>query len=308
MTIVFRSSSYAVVSLLLTIGIPSSAAAAQSPLARPDEPALARASEAVRADPDNAARWVELARAYSKAGHLTTALESAKRALAIDRTQRDARLLIGDCFVKMGRFEEAIEQLEPAEADYANDRTFAYVLGTAYIEQDRGDDGRRLTERLVSAGESAEGHVLIARARLKADDVPSAIAELKRAEALNPRLPIVHALMGLAFQRTGDEVAALAAFRKELAINPNDFDSNLQIGEAMIGARRYEAARSPIKRATLMRPYDLTARFAMARIFLATGQPDEARVMLEWVVRDDPNHADAQALLGTLPRPARTKP
>ena len=48
-----------------------------------------------------------------------------------------ARLLLGDCYLRQGRFQDVIDLLAPWEASYGNDRGFAYVLGSAFIETDR---------------------------------------------------------------------------------------------------------------------------------------------------------------------------
>ena len=47
---------------------------------------------------------------------------------------------------------------------------------------------------------------------------------------MNPSLPEVHSYLGRAHIQTGDTAAARLAFQKELELNPNDFESNLQLG------------------------------------------------------------------------------
>ena len=49
----------------------------------------------------------------------------------------------------------------------------------------------------------------MATAHLRASDTPSALAELRKAAAINTQLPIVHALMGRALLRSGDQAGAL---------------------------------------------------------------------------------------------------
>ena len=76
---------------------------------------------------------------------------------------------------------------------------------------------------------------------MPARDYTDARDEFARAVALNPALPMAHSLYGQALLSTGDREQARAAFAKELALNPNDFESNLYLGrdpEGGAGLRR----------------------------------------------------------------------
>ena len=66
---------------------------------------------------------------------------------------------------------------------------------------------------------------------MSAGDSPAALAELRKAVELNPQLPVANGMLGRALLRNGEHEAALRAFLRELEINPDDFDTNLQVGE-----------------------------------------------------------------------------
>ncbi len=106
-------------------------------------------------------------------------------------------------------------------------------------------------------------------------------SELEQAVKLNPQLPTVQSLYGRSLLALGEPEAAERAFRRELELNVNDFEANLQMGHIRRNAQRLDDASVYLERAITIRPGDLTARQLLASLRLQTGKTDEAVVMLE---------------------------
>jgi tetratricopeptide (TPR) repeat protein len=279
-------------------GAHSNLGAALVRLGRYDE-AITHYQRALAIEPANAAFRFNLALAYYKNGDAPSAAPELQKVLAA-KDQLNARVLLGDCFLRMGRFQDAVDTLSPYERELGDDRAFSYVLGSAYVETNRPDDAQRVIDRIFKGGDSAEGHLLMATAYLRQADGPSAVAELKKALALNPNMPVANALMGRALLRSGDQEGALRSFRRELELNPNDFEANLEVGELKKRDQQYDAALVYIERARRMRPNDASAGFSLAGVYVSTGKPEEARVILEQVVKDKPKYSEAAVLLATV--------
>jgi len=98
---------------------------------------------------------------------------------------------------------------------------------------------------------------------------------------------------------TGDEAGAAQAFRRELAHNPNDFDSNLNLAALLKQDQSYEEARQRLDRALRVRPGELRARYQLATIDLAEGQTDTARRQLEEIIQAAPKFQEAHVSLAT---------
>jgi protein O-GlcNAc transferase len=279
-------------------GAHSNLGAALVRLGRYDE-GVTHYQRALALDPANTLFRFNLALALYKSGDAPAAVPELQKVLAA-KDQRNARVLLGDCYLRMGRFQEAVDLLSPYERELGDDRAFSYVLGSAYVETNRPDDAQRVINRIFNGGESAEGHLLMATAYLRQADGPAAVTELKRALAINPQLPVANALLGRALLRSGDQEAALRAFRRELELNPNDFDANLEVGELKKRDQQFEDALIYIQRARRMRPTDASAGFSLAGVYVSTGKPEEARQILEQVVKDKPKYAEAAVLLATV--------
>ena len=280
-------------------GAHSNLGAAYVRLGRYDE-AIKEYRSAVYADPKNVAFQFNLALAFYKSAQVPSAAESFAAVITLQRDHLNARLLLGDCYLQMGRFQDTIDLLALWEDSYGDNAAYAYILGSALVETDRLDQGQRLIDRIFSKGDSAEAHLLMATVHLRRTDNPAALAELQKAVALNPKLPLVHSLMGRALLRTGDQEGAAKAFAAELAINPNDFQANLEIGDLRKREQRFDDAEPYIRRALRMRPQEPTARFSLAGLHVSRGETEQARAVLETIVADSPNFTEAYVLLATV--------
>jgi peroxiredoxin len=93
-----------------------------------------------------------------------------------------------------------------------------------------------------------------------AGDYPATAKQLATAIELNAKLPGLQSLYGQALLNTGDPDGALAAFRKELATNPNDFGANLGLGQILAVRKQFGEAVPALQRALLVRPQSAEAK------------------------------------------------
>ncbi len=124
---------------------------------------------------------------------------------------------------------------------------------------------------MLRRGDSAEARLLLGTVKLDALDFEGAIADLKRASELNPQLPELHSYLGRSYQ-TGDTAAARLAFQKELELNPNDFESNLQLGAVHLAASQLEDARTVLERVLKGTPHFIHAHILLATVYYRLGR------------------------------------
>jgi tetratricopeptide (TPR) repeat protein len=136
----------------------------------------------------------------------------------------------------------------------AEDIAAAYVLGMALVRDNRVREGQVVLDRILKDGNSPEAHFLLGSQMFFAGDFPSAVAEFQAAAERNPDLPSLQSYYGQALLNTGDPDAAATAFRKELARDPNDFDSNLHLAEILMERKKPEEAAPLLERAARIRP------------------------------------------------------
>ena len=193
-----------------------------------------------------------------------------------------------------------IELLTPRSSQRPDDLAITYLLGTALVRDGQVERGQVVIDRILRNGDSAEARLLLGTTKLSAHDYPAALVDLAKAVELNPKLPDVYAFYGQALLRTGDSPGAMEAFRKELASNPHDFTSNLQLAVLLKEDEKFDEARACLQRALLVRPADLGARYQLATVHLHDGNVDAARRELEGIAKEAPSFTEAHVMLATV--------
>jgi tetratricopeptide (TPR) repeat protein len=281
----------------------SNLGAAYSRLGRYEE-AIEQYKQALELDRRNQTIRFNLALAYYKAAWFTEAArELSLFVAAVPKNlpeQQNGVLLLADCQVRLGEYKKVIELLTPLESLDPNNRTVAYLLGSALIGDGQAKRGQEVIDRVFRDEDSAEARLLIGSILLLADDGQNAIKELERAIELNPKLPSLHAWYGRALMRMGDAEKAKTAFKSELVINPNDFDANLYTGILLKRDKLIDESMAYLSRAARLRPRDSYARYHLGGVYFTLGKLGEARPLLEGVVKEYPDFIEAHVLLASV--------
>ena len=284
------------------VDVRSNLGAAYSALGRYEE-AIEQYKRALIIDNSNYAIRFNLALAYYKAAWFSEAAAELERFIAAapnSPTTTNARLVLADCHVRLGEYKKVIESLSPiADAD-ADNRTVAYLLGSALIGDGQLDKGQAIIDRLFRHDDSAEAHLLMGSILLLADDAQGALKEVQRAIELNAKLPSVQAWYGRVLMRLGDTEKAKAAFKTELSSNANDFDSNLYLGVLLRQDKQLDEARAHLQRAIQLRPREQYARYHLAAVYAAAGKPADALPLLEGVLKEHGDFVEARVLLASV--------
>src|SRR6185436_18883946 len=157
-------------------------------------------------------------------------------------SNRQAVFLLADCELRLGENKKVIELLSPLEKASPDDKALVYLLGTALIRDNQPERGQVLVNRILREGQSAEALLLLGTTKMNVQEFAGAMADLKKAAELNPKLPDVFSYYGMALMATGDTAGAGGAFRKELESNPHDFVANLQLGVIFKQDQKYDEA------------------------------------------------------------------
>lgn len=268
------------------------------------EDAINQYVEALKLDNKNETIRFNLALSYYKAAMFSEAADELKRFLtnapeALPQ-RTNAVLLLADCNVRLGKYKSVIESLSPlADAD-PNNRTVAFLLGSALLSDGQLTRGQQLIDRVFHDEDSAEAHLLLGSTLLLADDGHGAIREFRRAIELDGKLPTLQAWYGRALMRMGDAASAMTAFQAELATNPNDFDANLFTGVLLRQDKQHEEALRYLTRAIALRPRDQYVRYHLAAVYVALVKLKDALPLLEGVAKEVPEFSEARVLLASV--------
>jgi tetratricopeptide (TPR) repeat protein len=278
----------------------SNLGAALARAGRYDE-AIAEYNLGLSKNQDNPALLMNLGLAYYKTGRHAEAAARFERAISLSpQFKEQVTLLLAVCYNNLGRYKDAAALLSPLEKDKAGDPGFDYLYGTALIGDGQEAAGMAVINRILSKGDSAEAYLLRGTLELSAHDRNAARADLEKAIALNPRLPGAHARLGELLLALGDSEQARTVFAQELALDSDEFTSNLNMGVLAKQDQGYTEARRYLERALRMRPNDPGVRYQIANVDLGTGNLEPARQVLEGLVKEAPDFAEAHATLATV--------
>jgi len=281
------------------------------------EKAIPLYREFLRLQPQEAQIRSNLGAALASTGRYDEAITEYRQALKSLPGDPSIRLNLSLSLYKSGQISEAAKELEPVHSAQPNNRQVTDLLadcwlrqgqnakvigllGTALLEEKNLDRGQQIIDRILRNGDSAEGRFLMATAKLNAMDFNGAIADLQKAAELNPNLPDVYYFLGVAHKEVGDQAAARKDFEKEIAQNPNDFGSNLNLALMLKEDNDFEGAKRLLGRALRVRPGDPGALYQVAAIDLATGKIEEARIELEGILKNSPQFIEAHISLATV--------
>ncbi len=162
------------------------------------------------------------------------------------------------------------------------------------------DEARRLIDKAISLNphlaiahyHSSWFYVLLGRSE-------EAIAAHKRAQELDPLLPLHTAWLGEIYRGLGRYDEAIAECRKAIEINPNTPVGHFVLGHVYTDIGRYEEALTEFRKAAEAAP---PWRFAIGIGYVAAGRPDEARKLVTELeqLKPSPWNAHWLAVLHTL--------
>lgn len=261
--------------------------------------ALQPASPTGASAPAVAVRY-NLAVALYKGARIGDAAGELERVLKAKPDHPAAPLLLADCRLQLGEWKQVIALLDPLVERDPENQAVLYLLGTALMRDRQYERGQRVLDRILSRGESAEAHLVLAIASREASDDLAAERELRRALELNPQLPTANAILGELLVKMGDAPGAAEALRRELATNPNHFDSHTLLALLLRQDSRNDEARAHLEKALALRPGDPGALYQLALVQIASGELEAARKTLEPLVKASPGFTEAHVSLAMV--------
>ena len=182
---------------------------------------------------------------------------------------------------------------EDPEVLYAAYRTYSDLAGESMLALS------------LAAPDSAQMHQVIAHEESRQGNSNGAVAEFRKAIAIDPHLPGIHFELAELLQSSQDEPVKKEAekeYRAALTDNPQDVKTILRLADIDEQNGASQRALEEYKKALALQPGDADAKVGLAKILIEMNQTGEAVPLLEDAVRLDPTNATAHYRLGTLYR------
>jgi type IV pilus assembly protein PilF len=197
--------------------------------------ALTELTESVRLTPDDPEVLFNLGLAYYYKNQYPAAEERFLRAVALRKEYSLARNYLGDTYLRMQRWDDAIAQFTIVSEDlFSTDQENAGMnLGLAYLG--KGDTAKALS---------------LLRPRVTA----------------NPRNPTAHLFLGRAYAADGKLKLAITEYREALRLVPDYAEVQYYLGQASLKAGLPEEARAAFGEVVRLSPYSELGRLSREQL------------------------------------------
>jgi tetratricopeptide (TPR) repeat protein len=129
---------------------------------------------------------------------------------------------------------------------------------------------------------------------------PDAIVEFQAAAKVSPREPEVNFGLGYLYWKSHQYKQAQAAFRDELALDPNHAQSLAYLGDIEMKQDNFEQALPLLEKAAHQRNDIRIAYVDLGAVLMQQKRYPDAMAALEHAVKLDPSQPDAHFRLGRL--------
>jgi tetratricopeptide (TPR) repeat protein len=251
-------------------------------------------------DPLTKGLALELGTAYYKKSDFPKAIEHLQVAARVDPTNEEATQLLGLAYYLGGHPADAIPLLEKVQGWYSRANVdAAYILGICYIQTRNYDQARKSFGKMFDVpGDSAAAYLFTARMLLRQEYDPVAEEYAQKAAALDPKLPLVHFLLGELYLYKSRIPEATTEFQKELAINPGHAPTYYKLADAYSRVQKFEEAERLLQRSIWLDATSTGPYILMGKVLEKKGEYDLAVRALRRAATMDPNNPTTHQLLG----------
>lgn len=265
------------------------------------EAAVIELKNALKKNSDNAAARALLGGIYLDSGDLLSAEKELTRAVALDDTNAVAELELFEVYVLQAKFEQIIEQLDPATYTSLHDQSRAYgLLGNAYYGQGETALASTLFNASLEIEDNAAarlGAIKVAATKLEPAETQLMIEDALGSYAQDLDLNLYAAKFYLYEQPDYNKALDLVSQLIPAYSRPEVLQT---LAQAQFALQEYSQAEATLDDVLKMQKGYPPALFLKGKIRYAQDDHATAQNLLEQVLLVAPNHDESILLLGSI--------
>ncbi|HEX6880805.1 MAG TPA: tetratricopeptide repeat protein, partial [Terriglobales bacterium] len=196
--------------------------------------------------------------------------------------------------------QQAIPLLEKVQTWYPQANVDAsYILGICYIQTKDYDSARKAFGKMFDVpADSAASYLFTARMLLRQEYDPIAEEYAMKAASLDPKLPLVHFLLGELHLYKSRIPDAIKDFQQELSLNPSYAPAYYKLADAYSRIQKFDDAERLLQRSIWLDSTSTGPYVLMGKVLQKKGEPVLAIRALQRAASMDPNNPMTHQLLG----------
>lgn len=251
--------------------------------------------------PDHRPTLMQAATIHYEAGEFTQAAEYVERLLAIDPGNAEFQRMRGAIQLAAGHLDTGFGNLENVEiADYTDPNLLA-LLGTAYLRHGKIEKGTESLKRALELDpKSVPIRTQLAFSRMRAGEFKQALKELATIREDDPNFMLAAVLQTFGHAALKQNERAFAIADELIASNPDAAIVRNLRGYLHAALGDDAAARNDFETAITLEPAFFPAYFNLARLAIKDGDNAQAVSVLQKVLDQDANQAEALLYLAVV--------
>ena len=243
--------------------------------------AIAILREVLREEPENGDAHLLLGSALALVPERSEALKELQRAVELQPSSALAHFTLGTAQARFGdsdaarrSFEKTL-QLDPrfAEAHVG----LAMILGQQHELASAREHLIRAIQILGNTPSAAHAHYLLAQVLTEQHELGKALEELNTATTLRPNYAEAVLAQGFIRKQQHNNLAAIAAFKTTVALSPQDFEAQYELGAAYLRVDDASQAVVHLRQAAKLKPGDRSTLYQLCRALQKAGKAEEAK-------------------------------
>jgi len=264
--------------------------------------AVIQLKNALQQEPDNRDARLLLGKVYLRLGDGPSAEKELRRAEELGVSRDEILVPLGRAYLFQGKVKKVLEAIQPAANTSAAIQAEVFALrGQAYLLQHKMDQAKSEFERgLELYPESPEARLGVARIALLKDDFDTAESTIKQVLSRTPKNVDALLLIGDLERRRKNLKASKNAFQEVINLERDNIAAYLSKAMAEIGLQEMEEAQRDIDQVRKQFPNHPLANYLQAVIDFQKKDLASAQNMLLLVLKVAPNHMPTNLMLGAI--------
>jgi Tfp pilus assembly protein PilF len=239
--------------------------------------------------------------AFFQRGYLGAATESFKQVIASHPDDAEAHYNLGTLYLRRKNLVAARESLERTVQLKPNHTEAWNNLGMLAAEEGHIDEAVQNFNRCLELRPNyVIGLLNLGNLLRREKQFARSEEALSRALALEPENPEVNYSLGMLYAEQDEISNAEPRFERALKLRPEYADALNNFGVLLVREKRFASAKEQFLHCIRSNPDFDQAYLNLARLYVLLQQKDEARTVLENLLRRKPEHAMAQQALKML--------